>query len=152
MLLWPPMVSVGLCQPCWITTAERTGAGLPYYSQAKAPPDSSPICTRTHNAGELNFNLLGVIFQGGSIATESFRLVLIQILLQQRGIKLNPITTLYYVAPACFVFLCVPFSVLEMPRMVHDENIAVSPWLLLASAAAAFGGSLEWDGRAWAVV
>lgn len=43
--------------------------------------------------GELNFNLVGVIFQFGSIATESSRLVLIQILLQQRGIKLNPITT-----------------------------------------------------------
>ena len=28
---------------------------------------------------------------------------------QRRGIKLNPITTLYLIAPCCFVFLCVPF-------------------------------------------
>lgn len=28
---------------------------------------------------------------------------------QRRGIKLNPITTLYLIAPCCFAFLCVPF-------------------------------------------
>ncbi len=56
-------------------------------------------------AGELNFNLVGVMLQGGSLLTESTRLVLIQILLQARGIKLNPIHTLFYIAPACFAFL-----------------------------------------------
>lgn len=80
-----------------------------------------------------------MIFQAGSITTESFRLVLIQILLQRAGIKLNPITTLYYIAPACFVFLCVPFTVLEMPRMIHDETMKFNVPLLLCSAAAAFG-------------
>jgi hypothetical protein len=35
-------------------------------------------------------SLLSPSAQGGSIITESFRLVLIQILLQSRGIKLNP--------------------------------------------------------------
>lgn len=30
-------------------------------------------------------------------------------LLQRRGIKLNPITTLYLIAPCCFAFLCFPF-------------------------------------------
>ena len=29
--------------------------------------------------------------------------------LQSRGLKLNPITTLYLIAPCCFAFLCVPF-------------------------------------------
>ena len=48
-------------------------------------------------AGELNFDVLGVMFQTGSIVTESFRLALVQILLQQRGIKLNPVSTLYYI-------------------------------------------------------
>lgn len=88
--------------------------------------------------GELNFNVLGVIFQCSSIATESFRLVLIQILLQQQGIKLNPVTTLYYIAPACFVFLLVPFTVLELPKMTHDEGLQINWPLLLGSAASAF--------------
>ncbi len=121
---------------------------------------------------EINFVLVGVLLQMASVATESTRLTLVQILLQvcdaaayacgmvwvvmltavivlqhcnrvmwkragstrtllplqacpaaltvpgplncnswpqRRGIKLNPITTLYLIAPCCFVFLCVPF-------------------------------------------
>jgi len=89
--------------------------------------------------GELNFNLIGVLFQGGSILTESTRLVLIQILLQQQGIKLNPITTLYYVAPACFMFLLLPFAFLELPTFLDPKAIwEFDPYLLLLSAASAF--------------
>jgi hypothetical protein len=125
-------------------------------------------------AGELNFNLVGVIFQSGSIVTESFRLCLIQILLQvmpsrcsqysrhpsslllerrsnrhpivcgggpqAQGIKLNPVTTLYYIAPACFAFLCVPFTFIEYPKMsgqTIEWNLPTG-WLL-ASACSAFG-------------
>lgn len=36
--------------------------------------------------------------------------------LQSRGLKLNPITTLYYVAPCCFFFLLFPFIFLEAVR------------------------------------
>ncbi|KAG2455118.1 hypothetical protein HYH02_000938 [Chlamydomonas schloesseri] len=88
--------------------------------------------------GELNFNLVGVIFQSGSIVTESFRLCLIQLLLQARGIKLNPVTTLYYIAPACFVFLCFPFSFIELPNMMHSTTWEVPVGWLMLSAAAAF--------------
>ena len=34
------------------------------------------------SAGEINFNIIGVMFQLSSIVTESIRLVLVQILLQ----------------------------------------------------------------------
>jgi hypothetical protein len=87
--------------------------------------------------GEINFDLLGVIFQGASIVSESTRLGLIQILLQSRGVKLNPVTTLYYVAPPCFVFLMVPWSYLEMNKVL-TEPLIINPWILLASAASAF--------------
>lgn len=43
--------------------------------------------------GELNFHLLGVMLQLFSVCTESTRLTLVQILLQRRGLSLNPITT-----------------------------------------------------------
>lgn len=36
-------------------------------------------------AGEINFNIVGVMFQLSSIVTESIRLVLVQILLQVRA-------------------------------------------------------------------
>lgn len=43
--------------------------------------------------GELNFHLMGVVLQLLSVCTESTRLTLVQILLQRRGLSLNPITT-----------------------------------------------------------
>ena len=38
--------------------------------------------------------LIGVILQLVSICTESTRLTLVQLLLQSRGLKLNPVTTM----------------------------------------------------------
>jgi hypothetical protein len=58
--------------------------------------------------GEAKFDSWGVILQLGAVAFEATRLVLIQILLTSKGITLNPITSLYYIAPCCLVFLSVP--------------------------------------------
>ena len=89
--------------------------------------------------GELNFNLTGVLFQLGSIVSESVRLVLVQILLQSRGLKLNPITTLYYVAPCCFCFLLMPFFAIEYRQLVADTAVVINPFNFLGNALAAFG-------------
>ncbi|GLC35983.1 hypothetical protein PLESTB_000526000 [Pleodorina starrii] len=96
------------------------------------------IGVATASYGELNFDLIGVIFQSGSIVTESFRLCLIQLLLQARGIKLNPVTTLYYIAPACFAFLCFPFTFIELPKMMHSDGGWRLPggWLMLSAVSA----------------
>lgn len=91
-------------------------------------------------AGEIHFVVVGVLLQVGSIATESVRLTLVQILLQKRGIKMNPVSTLYHIAPCCFVFLFLPFIYIELPKMVNDPNLNLNIPLLLASAACAFGG------------
>lgn len=88
--------------------------------------------------GELNFNLTGVLFQLSSIATESIRLVLVQILLQSRGLKLNPITTLYYVAPCCFGFLLLPFFALEFGKITNDPTLVINPFHMIGNATAAF--------------
>ena len=45
-------------------------------------------------------------------------MVSIQLLLTSADIKLNSVTTLYYVSPACLVFLCLPFSFIEMPKIM----------------------------------
>ncbi|XP_010546568.1 PREDICTED: probable sugar phosphate/phosphate translocator At2g25520 [Tarenaya hassleriana] len=65
--------------------------------------------------GEARFDVWGVILQLGAVAFEATRLVLIQILLTSKGINLNPITSLYYVAPCCLVFLFVPWIFVEYP-------------------------------------
>ncbi|XP_072997466.1 probable sugar phosphate/phosphate translocator At5g25400 [Typha latifolia] len=67
--------------------------------------------------GEARFDLWGVVLQLGAVAFEATRLVLIQILLTSKGISLNPITSLYYVAPCCFVFLLFPWYFVEMPSL-----------------------------------
>ncbi|MEW5316591.1 MAG: hypothetical protein WDW38_007956 [Sanguina aurantia] len=92
--------------------------------------------------GEMHFVLVGLLLQGASVILESFRLGLIQIILQSKGIKLNPVTTLYYIAPACAAFLCIPFYFLELPKMLDPA----SDWkldapLLLGSAVSALGES-----------
>lgn len=54
-------------------------------------------------------------------------------------LQMNPISTLYHIAPCCFVFLALPFTYIELPKMVNDPNLNLNIPLLLASAACAFG-------------
>lgn len=72
--------------------------------------------------GEAKFNSWGVTLQLLAVAFEATRLVLIQILLNAKGISLNPITSLYYVAPCCFAFLCIPWIVVEFPVLKETSS------------------------------
>jgi hypothetical protein len=74
------------------------------------------------SVGELEFVLEGFLYQLVAVVMESVRLTLVQILLQRRGLKLNPITTLYYVAPCCFVCLLPLFFALEVPSPFSIPN------------------------------
>jgi len=67
--------------------------------------------------GEARFDAFGVALQLAAVAAEATRLVLIQILLTSRGMSLNPITSLYYIAPCCLLFLTVPWYAVELPRL-----------------------------------
>ncbi|KAG8369414.1 hypothetical protein BUALT_Bualt14G0008600 [Buddleja alternifolia] len=49
--------------------------------------------------GEIHFNVVGTAYQVTGIVAEALRLVLTQVLLQKKGLTLNPITSLYYIAP-----------------------------------------------------
>jgi len=93
--------------------------------------------------GELAFVLTGVLLQLASVCSESNRIVLIQILLQSKGVKLNPITSMYYILPCCFAFLLIPWFLLEFPALVMDGEGApfatpTGALVLLTNAAAAF--------------
>lgn len=72
--------------------------------------------------GEARFNVTGVSLQLAAVVFEATRLVLIQILLTSKGISLNPITSLYYVAPCCLAFLLVPWGIVELPRLRSAGN------------------------------
>ena len=77
--------------------------------------------------GEARFDAFGVALQLAAVAAEATRLVLIQILLTSRGMSLNPITSLYYIAPCCLLFLTVPWYAVELPRLRAAAASAAGP-------------------------
>jgi drug/metabolite transporter (DMT)-like permease len=72
--------------------------------------------------GEAKFDTWGVTLQLMAVAFEATRLVLIQILLNSKGISLNPITSLYYIAPCCLVFLSIPWLIVEYPSLRDNSS------------------------------
>ncbi|RWR77378.1 putative Triose phosphate/phosphate translocator, non-green plastid, chloroplast precursor [Cinnamomum micranthum f. kanehirae] len=75
--------------------------------------------------GEARFDTWGVFLQLAAVAFEATRLVLIQILLTSKGITLNPITSLYYVAPCCLVFLFIPWVAVEFPVLRQTSTFQI---------------------------
>ncbi|XP_028760045.1 probable sugar phosphate/phosphate translocator At1g48230 [Neltuma alba] len=83
--------------------------------------------------GEIHFNIIGTLYQVTGIFAEALRLVLTQVLLQKKGLTLNPITSLYYIAPCSFVFLFVPWYLLEKPAM-EVSQIQFNFWIFFSNA------------------
>ncbi|KAF3456454.1 hypothetical protein FNV43_RR01104 [Rhamnella rubrinervis] len=83
--------------------------------------------------GEIHFNVVGTVYQVTGIFAEALRLVLTQVLLQKKGLTLNPITSLYYIAPCSFVFLFVPWFLLEKPAM-EVSQIQFNFWIFFTNA------------------
>lgn len=92
--------------------------------------------------GEAMFNVWGVILQLGSVVFEATRLVLIQILLTSKGITLNPITSLYYVAPCCFAFLSVPWFLVEYPALSETSSFKLDFMVFGLNSTCAFALNL----------
>lgn len=94
------------------------------------------------SVGEVHFNIIGFIFQIAGILAEALRLVLTQVLLQKKGLSLNPITSLYYIAPCSFFFLAIPWSFLERPMMMDDALLKFNVWIFLSNALCALALNL----------
>lgn len=92
--------------------------------------------------GEAHFDPTGILLQLGAVAFEATRLVLIQILLTSRGITFNPITSLYYVAPCCLVFLSIPWFIVELPKLQAMETIKFSVLIFSTNSLCAFALNL----------
>uniref|UniRef100_A0A2P2MMV1 Organic anion transporter n=1 Tax=Rhizophora mucronata TaxID=61149 RepID=A0A2P2MMV1_RHIMU len=83
--------------------------------------------------GEIHFNVVGTVYQVTGIFAEALRLVLTQVLLQKKGLTLNPITSLYYIAPCSFVFLFVPWFLLEK-HAIAVSQIQFNFWIFFSNA------------------
>lgn len=92
--------------------------------------------------GEAKFDTWGVVLQLGAVAFEATRLVMIQILLTSKGITLNPITSLYYVAPCCLVFLFVPWVFVEYPLLKETSSFHLDYWIFGTNSLCAFALNL----------
>lgn len=55
--------------------------------------------------GEISINWVGVIYQMGGVVGEALRLIFMEILVKRKGLKLNPISVMYYVSPCRQVHL-----------------------------------------------
>jgi len=78
-----------------------------------------------------------------SCICEAVRLALIQILLQRQGLKLNPVSTLYYMAPACLACLGVMFVLFEYDPVVPAKIAEIGLSVFAANAACAFALNLS---------
>ncbi|KAJ0980876.1 hypothetical protein J5N97_009131 [Dioscorea zingiberensis] len=92
--------------------------------------------------GEARFDVWGVSLQLAAVAFEATRLVLIQILLTSKGISLNPITSLYYVAPCCFLFLLVPWVIVELPVLRQTSSFHLDFFIFGSNSLCAFALNL----------
>ncbi|CAH9076776.1 unnamed protein product [Cuscuta europaea] len=92
--------------------------------------------------GEAKYDSWGVFLQLMAVAFEATRLVMIQILLTSKGISLNPITSLYYVAPSCFVFLCIPWIFVELPVLKQNSNFGFDLMIFGSNSLCAFALNL----------
>lgn len=88
--------------------------------------------------GEINVNWVGVVYQMGGVIGEALRLIFMEILLKRKGLKLNPITMMYYVSPCSTLCLFIPWIFLEKPKMESTTNWKFDPVIMSLNALCTF--------------
>ncbi|KAF4589233.1 triose-phosphate transporter [Ophiocordyceps camponoti-floridani] len=90
------------------------------------------------SVGEVRFSLVGFLLQLAGTIFEVIRLAMIQVMLSNKGLKMEPLVGLYYYAPICAamnVFVAIPT---ELPYFRREH---LTPWLagvLVLNALTAF--------------
>ena len=89
------------------------------------------------SVGETNFHWIGFIFQAVAIMFESSRLVLTNVLMKQ--LKLDALSSLFYIAPCCFSFIFPACLYFEFGRLPWDVIFTTKfAGVMAASGAVAF--------------
>jgi drug/metabolite transporter (DMT)-like permease len=89
--------------------------------------------------GELQFEIVGFLFQVGGVIFEATRLVMVQQLLSSAEYKMDPLVSLYHFAPVCAAINFIIFLYVEAPGFGVDDIYRVGPIILVSNAAVAFG-------------
>jgi len=87
--------------------------------------------------GEIEFVLIGFLYQLGGIIAEAIRLNLISSLLNGEK-KMDALASLFYFAPICAIFNSILALLWEVPNITAEEVYAVGAWNFIANASVAF--------------
>lgn len=93
--------------------------------------------------GEININWIGVVYQMGGVVGEALRLIFMEILVKRKGLKLNPISMMYYVSPCSALCLLIPWIFLEKPKMDAQGTWNFQPLVLTLNSLCTFALNLS---------
>lgn len=88
--------------------------------------------------GEVNLVFRGLVQQLTALGFEAMRLTMVQVLMNSKGLSMNPMQSLYYVSPACLICLLMPFFAKELPEMMRRTDWKLNPSVMIANALTAF--------------
>ncbi|KAL0311395.1 UNVERIFIED_CONTAM: putative sugar phosphate/phosphate translocator [Sesamum angustifolium] len=81
--------------------------------------------------GEISISWIGVVYQMGGVVGEALRLIFMEIFVKRKGLKLNPISVMYYVSPCSALCLLIPWIFLERPKMDAQGTWSFKPLILI---------------------
>ncbi|EPS69546.1 hypothetical protein M569_05219, partial [Genlisea aurea] len=93
--------------------------------------------------GEMEISWIGVVYQMGGVVGEALRLIFMEILVKKKGLKLNPVSVMYYVSPCSAVCLLIPWLFLEKPRMDQTGSWSFKPLILAVNSLCTFALNLS---------
>lgn len=88
--------------------------------------------------GEINMSVIGLMLALVCMVTNSLKLVMINLLMTSKGMKLTSMQMLQYFAPACFVCNLIIFFFLEVGKVDEGVFSLSMFWILLANGCVAF--------------
>ncbi|XP_028789510.1 probable sugar phosphate/phosphate translocator At3g14410 isoform X2 [Neltuma alba] len=93
--------------------------------------------------GEIHINWIGVIYQMGGVVGEALRLIFMEIFVKRKGLKLNPISVMYYVSPCSALCLFIPWIFLEKTKMEEHGPWNFPPTVLILNCLCTFALNLS---------
>ncbi|TXG46325.1 hypothetical protein EZV62_028173 [Acer yangbiense] len=108
--------------------------------------------------GEINISWIGVVYQMGGVVGEALRLIFMEILVKRKGLKLNPISLMYYVSPCrhkvyasvvhivlfySAICLFIPWIFLEKSKMEAHGTWNFQPLVLTLNSLCTFALNLS---------
>ncbi|KAF6171152.1 hypothetical protein GIB67_013295 [Kingdonia uniflora] len=91
----------------------------------------------------MNVNWIGVVYQMGGVVGEAFRLIFMEIFVKRKGLKLNPVSVMYYVSPCSALCLFIPWIFLEKPKMDAAGSWSFQPIVLALNSLCTFALNLS---------